>query len=137
MHTAKHISNVALGFFTTALQQAGHADVNIPNPAPMVPKGTKVNPRDIMAYGGGSFTQFQALESQLGQWFGPPAIRENHAGDYLIGRGADYKNGIVLNYLADRDGGITMTVPKTVLPALKQQVQAALLTQSMRDGPGR
>lgn len=123
-------------FVACVLRQCGLADeVAAPLKAPLRPAKVFPSGHDYVAVSGGAQHQFEGLRESMAQWFGAPKITENRMGDMLIGQRAEFPNKLSLVYLADRDGGISMSFPKALLPSLHakwQEAQPSLSTPAER-----
>lgn len=129
-HAPDH-QQTAHAFVACVLRQCGLADdVPAPLKAPLRPAKVFPSNGDYVAVSGGAQHQFEGLRDSMAQWFGTPKITENRMGDMLIGQRAEFPNKLSLVYLADRDGGISMSFPKALLPALHAKWQEAQISLS-------
>jgi hypothetical protein len=128
-------SAVAIAFFACVLREAGFSEaVRAPVTAPLRPARVVKDIQGFVAYSGGARHQYDALEKVLTEWLGEPKVNENRMGDLLIGRRAEFSNGVSLVYMPDRDGGITFNAPAKTLQLLEEHVVTAMDKLAERGG---
>lgn len=124
---------VATDFVACVLREAGYVlPPRTERHIPILPARVKPTPDGITAFSGMPLTRFEALQQQLTEWLGSPKRSEHRIGPELLGANLVYPSGVTLNYMAERNDGISLYIPKEALKTLVSCTHAALDALSER-----
>lgn len=122
----------AVDFLGCVLREAAHPLPSSDRRVPVRPAKVKCDNEGVTAVTGMPQPSFEHLATVMETWFGTPRRTENRIADDLLGANLVYPNRITLNYLATRDSGVSLHIPKSAENALVSQVETALRTLSER-----